>query len=418
MSVLPPGCCFDEPVALMPFAAARAAALALVQPTGRTLSVPLASARGQIAARPVVAPHSLPPFDQAAMDGYAIRIADLRPPASTLPVSGTTEAGDEPGRMARGTAHRVMTGAALPQGADTVVMLERTWNPDGDRVTFASPPVAGSHIRRASEDVRAGDVVIHSGERLGWPQIALLAGLGIDTVIIAAPIHIAVLTTGSELRSPGEVLAAGAIHDANGPMLAALLAEASARISVTTIGDDCAAIARSLEELAEGADLIVTTAGMSVGARDHVRDAVRAAGGTLGIVKVAMKPGKPVALGRIGGAVFVGLPGNPQAAACAALAFVRPIIDAMRGQKARSPVMAIAGFATGARTDDRTELVPVRLRIGHGRLVAERAGAEGSHRLAPMAAADAMAIIEPLRQLEIGDPVEILPFERAPAWRE
>ncbi len=418
MSALPPRCCFYEPAALTPFAEARAAALALVQPTGRTLSVPLASAHGQIAARLVVAPHSLPPFDQAAMDGYAIRIADLTAPASTLPISGTTEAGDEPDRLARGTAYRVMTGGALPQGADTVVMLERTRNPDGDRVAFASPPVAGSHIRRAGEDVRAGDVVIHAGERLGWPQIALLAGLGIDTIVVAAQIHIAVLTTGSELRAPGEVLAAGAIHDANGPMLAALLAEASTRISVATVGDDRAAIAGYLEELAGAADLIVTTAGMSVGARDHVRQAVRDAGGTLDIVKVAMKPGKPVALGRIGGAVFVGLPGNPQAAACTALAFVRPMIDAMRGQPARSPIMAIAAFATGARADDRTELVPVRLRIDHGRLVAERAGAEGSHRLAPMAAADAVAIIEPLCRLEPGDPVEILPFERAPAWRE
>jgi molybdopterin molybdotransferase len=200
-------------------------------------------------------------------------------------------------------------------------------------------------------------------------------------------------------------------------MLAALLADASTRISVATVGDDRAAIARRLEELSGAADLIVTTAGMSVGARDHVRDAVGDAGGTLDAVKVAMKPGKPVALGRIGGAVFVGLPGNPQATACTALAFVRPMIDAMSGHPARPPVMAIAAFAAGARTDDRTELTPVRLHIRHGRLVAERAGAEGSHRLASMAAADGVAIIEPLCALEPGALVEILPFERARAWR-
>jgi len=414
MSAVPHACCFDDSPALMPFAAARAAAMALVQPTSRTTSVPLASAHGHVAARHVTAPHSLPPFDQAAMDGYAIRIADSTGRTSTLTVSGTTEAGDVPGRLMRGTAHRVMTGSALPHGADTVVMLERTRTLDGDQVAFAYPLATGSHIRRAGEDVRAGDVVIRTGERIGWPQIALLAALGIDAVFVAAPIRIAVLTTGSELRAPGEILAAGAIHDSNGPMLAALLADASTRISVTTVGDDRAAIARCLEQLSGAADLIVTTAGMSVGVRDHVRDAVHDAGGTLDIVKVAMKPGKPVAFGRIGGAVFVGLPGNPQAAACTALAFVRPMVAAMTGQPASPPLMAAAAFAAGARSDDRTELTPVRLHIRHGRLVAERAGDEGSHRLAPMAAADAVAIIDPLRPLEPGALVEILPFE--PIW--
>ncbi|CAH1690661.1 Molybdopterin molybdenumtransferase [Hyphomicrobiales bacterium] len=403
--------CFRASSVLVSFETARTAALDMVRPHGRIEHVPIAAAAGRVLARDLAAPHALPPFDQAAMDGYALRFPDRENIRPNLPITGRTEAGDPPGLLLPGTAHSVMTGGILPQGADTVVMLEQAVR-RGDSIDIAPGSARGSHIRRAGEDVPAGSLALEQGRHIRWPEIALLAAFGIESVPVAEPVRIAVLVTGSELRGPGKPLPAGSIHDSNGPMLAALLRESGMDISVQRVDDDGAAIAAELARLAGKADIVVTTAGMSVGARDHVPDAVMAIGGQLDIFKIAMKPGKPLALGRIGGAVYVGLPGNPQAVACGALAFLRPMIDAMLGCPAKAPFMAEAAFARGIRSADRTELLPVRLCNRNGRLVAERVGPEGSHRLAPIAAADAMAIIPAPRPLDPGTLVEILPFAR------
>lgn len=410
MSMPAPDCCHRPHDVLTGFDAARALARAMVRPTVRHEIVPLAAATGRILARPIVAPHALPPFDQAAMDGYAIRLGDGSSPPAALPLCGTTEAGDPSARLAPGTAHGVMTGGALPEGADTVVMIEATRR-IGGRILFEPGLTPGSHIRRSGEDVAAGAIVAHAGDRLGWAQIGLLAALGIGAVCVATPIRIAVLTTGSELRPAGSALSGGTIHDSNGPMLAALLGGPGVQIELVTVPDDRATIAANLASAARVCDLVVTTAGMSVGGRDHVRDAVADSGGTLDMVKVAMKPGKPLALGRLGAAIFVGLPGNPQAVACGALAFLRPMIDVLAGRPPAAPLFAAAAFAHGARTDRRTALVPVRLSHRQGRLIAEQAGPEGSHRLAPLAAADAVAVVPPLATLMPGALVEVLPFD-------
>jgi molybdopterin molybdotransferase len=396
---------------MVPFETARGAAVALARRIGRRESVAPARALGRILAAPVEAPGALPPFDQAAMDGYAVCLSGRDGLPMVLPVVGRTMAGDPPGVLVPGAAHRIMTGAALPHGADTVVMQENAVR-RGDLVQLAPAVERGAHIRRRGEDVGRGAVVLDQGRAIGWPEIALLAALGVETIPVAGPLRIVIVTTGAELRETGGPLPAGAIRDANGPMLGALLASPNAEVVSLTVRDDVAAIAEALERAAATADLVITTGGMSVGEEDHVRDAALRAGARFEIVKVAMKPGKPLALGTLGPACLVGLPGNPQAAACGALAFVRPMIAALLGEAPARRITAEAAFAC-SRRPERTEVVPVRLEAGRGRLVARRSGPDGSHRMMPMVSADAVAVVPGApAPLERGAMLEVLPFDR------
>ena len=405
-------CCSQTGGELMSLEAARRVALALAQPLGRAEDVPLSAAIGRVLAAAIEAPQSLPPFDQAAMDGYAVRVSGRTALPLVLPVAGYSSAGDPPGVLTEGTAHRIMTGAALPGGADTVVMQEHATR-KGDLVQFSADIEPGAHVRHAGEDVRAGTVVLDAGRSIGWPEVALLAGLGIGTVPVASALRIGVLTTGSELRNAGAPLPPGAIYDGNGPMLAALLGGPDVQVVSLTVGDDMEAIEQGLDSLAKSSDLLITTAGMSVGESDRVREALVRAGAQFETISVAMKPGKPLALGRLRGGCFVGLPGNPQAAACGALAFVRPMVAALLGKAPACPVTAAIAFPCRPRRG-RTELLPVRLDIEQGHLTAHRSGPDGSHRLVPMVAADAIAIVPGTSPLVgIGTVVEVLPFDGA-----
>jgi molybdopterin molybdotransferase len=403
--------CFRSGAQIMSFETARAVAVALAEPLNRREDVPLAHAVGRILAATIKAPCALPPFDQAAMDGYACRLSGKKGVSLVLPVAGRTCAGDKPNVLAPGTAHRVMTGAALPGGADTVVMQEHATR-RGDIVQIGLDIEAGAHIRRVGEDVKKGTTILRPGRVIGWTEVALLSALGIATVSVARPLRIVVLATGSELCDAGEPLPPGAIYDSNGPMLGALLSAPNTHVTSLTVRDDLAAITHALESIAGTADLIIVTAGMSVGEEDHVRDAVVRAGGGLDIVKVAMKPGKPLALGTLAGAYFIGLPGNPQAAAFGALAFVRPMIKALLGQAPANRVTAETNF-THPRRPDRTELLPVRLNVEQGRLTAHRSGPDGSHRMMPLIFADAVAVVPGASTpVEVGTPLEVLPFDQ------
>lgn len=410
MTVVPRDCCSQG--AMVSFEAACRAAVALARPLDLQEDVPLACAGGRILAAAIEAPHPLPPFDQAAMDGYAVCITGKDGVPFVLPVAGCARAGDSPGVLTPGTAQRIMTGAPLPSGADTVVMQENV-TLRGDLVQLGPDPKPGTHIRRAGEDVTQGAVVLGQGRMIGWTEIALLGALGIDTIPVARSLRITVLTTGSELHAAGGPLPPGAIHDSNGPMLAALLTGPNTHVASLTVPDDLVAITHALEEIKELADLVITTAGMSIGEKDHVRDAVARAGGQLDVVKVAMKPGKPLAFGKLGNACFVGLPGNPQAAAYGALAFVRPIISALLGQAPVERMTAEMAF-TFARKPDRTELLPVRLTVEQGRLVAHRSGPDGPHRMMTMVSADAIAVVPGASTpVEEGTILDVLPFDQS-----
>ncbi|CAI9408924.1 Putative competence-damage inducible protein [Pleomorphomonas sp. T1.2MG-36] len=389
------------------FEAARLEALRLVGPVDRSETVPLGEALGRVLAETVVAPRDLPAFDQAAMDGYAVRFADVA--AGPLRVDGVTHAGDAPARLTPNCAHRIMTGASLPAGADTVVPYEETTIVhDGVAMLGSSQPEG--NVRKAGEDIARGQMVLAKGRRLAWPEIAALAALGIGSVRVTTPVRVSIVTTGAELRSSGEALPAAGIYDSNGPMLMALLAGRGVDVTRTTVGDNYDALVERLAHASRQSDLVVTSAGMSAGDRDLVRAALAAVGGTLTISSVAIKPGKPLALGAIGAAAFVGLPGNPQAAAFSALAFVRPMIAALSGRPRILPVTALSAFAIG-RPSEKTELLPVTLEASSGRLTAHRVGQPGSHRLMPLLAADALAIIPAAdTPLKAGDRLEVLPF--------
>lgn len=376
-------------------------------------TIGVADGVGRILAEPFRAASDLPRFDQSAMDGYAVRVAGLTPGA-WLPVTGRSAAGEAPARLATGGVHRILTGAVLPAGADAVIAQENIHS-RGDLIGIAGVPEIGTNIRLRGEDMRAGQALIPAGTRLDWRHIAVLAAQGAAAVQVRRPPRIALLSSGRELRAPGQVLAPGQIHDSNQPMLAALLRAGGAVVEpMAIVADDAAAMQAALRSAARDADLVITTAGISVGDEDHVRDAVHELGGDLAVLSVAMKPGKPLAAGRLGGAVFVGLPGNPLAALAGAVAFVRPLLARMTGLPAAPAVRAQAGF-TLRRKPGRTEFIPIRIRQHEACLWAERVGPDGSGRLAPLLEATGLAVLAAEdAEIRHGSLIEILPLLLGP----
>ncbi len=313
--------------------------LGMLTPT----TVPLADARGLVLAAPITAPEPLPSFDNSAMDGYAVRAVDIadadedRP--ARLPVAADIPAGSAAGELAPGTAHRIMTGAPLPHGADAVVEVEAT---DGgtEVVAIARARESGSFIRAAGVDVATGATVLPTGAVLGPAQIGLLAALGVREVVVRPRPRVLVCSTGSELTED-PVVGSGQIRDSNGAMLAAAVEDAGAvairRLSVT---DDVPTFLSTLDaELGSGVDLLVTTGGVSAGAYEVVKDALGPQG--VEFTKVAMQPGMPQGSGRYGDTAVVCLPGNPVSSLVSFEVFVRPALRASYGHpRPGRPVVA------------------------------------------------------------------------------
>jgi len=411
-AILPISGCLEEGMAV---AEALRRVLDLVAAPLPDETVSIADCAGRFLASPVRARFDLPGCDQSAMDGYAVRSAELLPGAM-LPLTGRSVAGSAPVTLAPGAAHRILTGAPVPIGADAVIAQEHV-RLDGQTVSFGAPPPSGTNIRRQGEDIRAGDTLIRPGQRLDCRHIAILAAQGLETVLVRQRPRVALLASGRELLPPGATLAAGQIHDSNTPMLAALLTEWGAVVRTrAALADDADAIGAGLAEASAAADLVLTTAGISVGDGDHVRGAIEKLGGDLRVLNVAMKPGKPLAAGRLGGAVFIGLPGNPQAALAGAAVFVRPVLGRLAAASMPPVLHARAGFAL-QRRPGRTEFIPVSLSQNGACLVAQRSGPEGSGRLAPLLAADGLMMLEPWHcDLRAGEILPVLPFsDRVPA---
>ncbi|TKD50127.1 molybdopterin molybdotransferase MoeA [Sphingomonas baiyangensis] len=297
--------------------------IALAPPIARE-EAPLARAAGRWLADDVMALRTQPAHDLSAMDGYALRFADLD---ASLTVIGESAAGRPfPGRVEPGQAVRIFTGAAVPAGADTVLVQEEAAI-DGTvlRLAGEGPGRAGRHIRRAGLDFHAGDTIVRTGERIGAARIGLAALAGLATLPVRRPVRVALFGTGDEIGAGPD-----ALPDSNTPMLAAALRDLPVEIVARAVlPDDLHAIAAALGDTP--ADLIVTTGGASVGDHDLVRPAIEAAGGRIDFWKIAMRPGKPMLAGRIGDAMIVGLPGNPVAAFVTTHRFVRPLLAAMSG---------------------------------------------------------------------------------------
>ena len=348
-----------------------------VTPVTETERVPLRSARGRVTADDLKAPADLPPFDNSAVDGYAVRHADLKSGGDTkLVIAGRLMAGARADVVLKtGQAIRIFTGAAMPAGADTVFMQEDV-TADGDSVVVPSGLKLGANRRFAGEDAPAGKVVLPAGTVLEGQHIALAAALGLTELDVRRRLKVAIFSTGDEVVEPGAKRGEAAIYDANRYLLNALLERLGAMVTdLGILADDPAELALSLAKAASWHDLVITSGGVSTGEADHVRSAIERIG-SLVFWRVAIKPGRPVAMGVIratphkdhaahSGAAFVGLPGNPVAVFVTVVRVVKPLLRRLSGARPQIlvPLPVRATFAY-KKKKDRREYVRVALRIG------------------------------------------------------
>ena len=399
-------------MALDPALALLAGRIAAVTATG---TVPLTGALGRVLAADLVAPFNVPPHDNAAVDGYAVAFDDLAAGGATiLPVTARVAAGRSLGRPAvRGEAVRIFTGAPMPAGMDTVFMQEDCRS-DGASVTLPAGIRRGVNRRLAGEDVREGSIVLTAGRRLRPEDIALAASLGHAALAVRERLRVAVFSTGDELRQPGQPLEPGAVYDANRYALVALLTRLGC--AVTDLGilpDRFETIRDALASAAEDHDAIITSGGMSTGEEDHVKPAVEA-NGRLDFWRLAIKPGRPVALGRVRDAVFVGLPGNPVAVVVTFLRIARPILLRLMGalEEAPRPVPVRAGFAHKKKSGRREFLRGSLTRDGDGALVASKYPRDGAGVLSSLVDSEGLIELpEDLAHVEPGMTVDFLPFK-------
>jgi molybdopterin molybdotransferase len=382
-----------------------------VPPLGQAEQVPLRDALGRVLAAELRAPVPLPPFFNSAVDGYAFRHADLAGGATALPVVGRVQAGAPAAAIAPGEAVRIFTGAPMPPGTDTVMMQEDAREEDG-RVVLAPGLKRGANCRPAGEDVAEGTVALPAGRRLGPAEIGLAAALGVRSLPVARPVRVGVFSTGDELAEPGRPLGAAQTYDSNRFTLLALLAGLPVAASdLGILPDDAAATATALAEAARGHDLLLTSGGVSTGEADHVKSAIEG-GGRMVFWRLAIKPGRPAAMGVIRGTPVIGLPGNPVAAVVTFLHLARPLVLRLAGAEARPLPRFVAEAAFAYRKKaGRREYVRVRLLPGDGLPRAEKYAREGAGLLSSLTGSDAFAELpEECLQVSPGDRVTVLPF--------
>jgi molybdopterin molybdotransferase len=395
------------------------AALALLEervaPVAGVETVPLARAVGRCLAEPLVSPRDVPAFDNAAVDGYAFAFAEpMREARARLALApGRAAAGHAfAGTLPPGTALRVLTGAVMPAGADTVALQEEV-EIAGEAVMVPAGMRRGANRRLAGEDVRAGQVVLRPGMRLRPQEIGLAAELGRASLAVHEPLRVAVLSTGDELVEPGRELARGAVFDANRYILSTLLRSVPAEVTdLGIVRDDPGEVRAALGRAAAGHHAILTTGGASRGDEDHVVRSVQALG-RLDFWQIAMKPGRPLAFGRLGEAVFVGLPGNPVAAMVCFLLFARPVLLRLGGAGWRRPTAFPVPAAFGLKKrPGRSEYLRATLASDEAGLPrARRIEREGSGILTSMVEAQGLVELDDaVERVAPGDAVRFLSF--------
>lgn len=394
-------------------------AVAAVVGACRTLGaerVPLEECAGRVLAAGVAAPGDLPRFDNSAMDGYAVRAADAAGAPVWLDVAHESRAGaPSHGRVDAGTATRVSTGAAMPGGADAVVRVEDTV-PDGRRVRIDVAVEPGHDVRPAGDDVRAGQVVLGAGTVLGAGEVGMLAAVGVAEVQVVRRPRVAIVATGDELVPPGEPLGPGRIHDSNSYMLTALVEAAGGRVCtvVRGVGDTRQATDRAVAGALDGADLLVTLGGVSIGEHDHVKQSLRDAGVREVFWKVALRPGHPTWFGvRDGGDAPVpvlGLPGNPGSAYVTFHLFAAPALAALGG-RAEGPTEFPATYRGPGQAKRPGMALALRVRLGagpDGPEVEPTGENQRSHSMSALVGVDALALVDPSAEaLEDGDRVTV-----------
>ncbi len=369
----------------------------------RTDTVDLLAAAGRVLAQDLVSTLDVPPCDNSAMDGYAVRAADA---AATLPVSQRIPAGSAPQSLLPGSAARIFTGAPVPPQADAVVMQEQAGvQPDGS-VRFTAPVLAGQNIRRRGEDIASGQTVLACGQRLHDADLGLAASVGVAQLQVYSQLRVAVFFTGDELVEPGMPAGAGKIYNSNRYWLVpALRALGCQVLDLGIIPDTLAATRQALRDAAAEADVVMTCGGVSVGEEDHVKAAVEAEG-ELQLWKIAIKPGKPLASGRVGEADFIGLPGNPVSGYVTFAVLVRDFLRARMGEvvPAWQPLYHLPAAFDWRKPDTRREeYLRVRVAQQGGQLVLQRYPNQGSGVLTSCAWADALVRLQPGQQVQPGD---------------
>jgi len=411
-----PGCCEDElNTGLLSVAEAQARILQGVAPLTDSETVPVREALDRVLAGDIISPIDVPSHTNSAMDGYAVRAADL-PEAGEreFPVPGTSWAGRpwlapiEPGQ-----AVQIMTGGMMPPGADTVVMQEQVQR-EGNSVRIGSGHRCGQNVRAAGEDVATGQQVFSAGRRLTAADIGVLASLGLADVKVFRRLKVAFFSTGDELRPVGEPLGPGEIHDSNRYTLYGMLKKLDVEIiDLGVVRDRPELIEQAFRDAAAAADAVITSGGVSVGEADFVKETLEKLG-SMSFWKIAMKPGRPVTFGHINNAVFFGLPGNPVSVMVTYFQFVRPALLKMTGATTAPGILTLRARATSAlrKRPGRFEFQRgVLEQTAPGEFSVRSAGAQGSGILRSMSEANCFILLDPDRSsVEIGEEVEVQPF--------
>ncbi|MDZ7802524.1 molybdopterin molybdotransferase MoeA [Thiohalophilus sp.] len=384
-----------------------------ITPVQETQTLPLMQAHNHVLAEAIRSPLNVPPYKNSAMDGYALLGTDLGDNEITLDLIGTAFAGNPfDAEVRAGQCVRIMTGAKLPDGADTVIMQEHA-SVDGNHITFGSGHTPGQNVRHAGEDIAVDDVVLQKGQRLHAAELGLLASLGVPEVSVARKLRVAFFSTGDELRPVGEVLEEGQIYDSNRYTLYGMLRELDVEIlDLGVIRDVPEAIEAAFEQAADQADAVITSGGVSVGEADYVKQTLDKLG-EVSFWKIAMKPGKPLAFGRVKNAWFFGLPGNPVSVMATFYQFALPALRRLMGEQTQAPLT----FKVPCRE-------PLKKRAGRtdfqrGILTCDEqgnpgvtaAGMQASHILSGMSRANCFIIL-PLEadNIDAGTLVEVQPF--------
>lgn len=388
---------------------ARAAIIDSVAAVARRSRRPLADSYNRILAEPIQARSPAPPHANSAMDGYALRVEYCLKKGARFKLRGTIAAGDAAGELTSGTAARILTGAPLPRGANTVVIQENVAL-EGDEIELRCDLQAGQNVRLAGEDIEQGQTIANAGDALTPMLAAMLAASGIDTVSVYEPITVTLFNTGNELHLPGQPLPPGGIYNANRFLLEGLLHACHCQLPrIETLPDDCDKTVAALQA-ASDSDLIITTGGVSVGDQDHVKAAL-AQCGNVSLWKVRMKPGKPLAFGFVSGpnkaTPLLGLPGNPVSAFIAFVIFALPLIEKCQGRRARAlePLLMKAGFNLEIPAS-RPEYL--RVRLHQDTLVPYPK--QGSAILSSLHWADGLALVPANRPVRAGDRLEYYPL--------
>ncbi len=414
---------------------ARARLLAAARPIENSETLPLGLCLGRVLAAPLASNIFVPPLDNSAMDGYAVRAVEAVEGAF-LPISQRIPAGSIGAPLLAGTVARIFTGAPVPEGADAIVIQEDTEPPsalrslppegaqsppwggpaaempiEGETVRILRAAKLGTHIRRRGEDIASGQIVLAAGSKLGPAQLGVAASIGAAELTVQRRLRVAIFFTGDELVAPGEALPPGRIYNSNRATLTALLEQLGVEvIDLGTVSDTLEATVSALQNAADCAEVVMTTGGVSVGEEDHVKAAVTQLG-SLDMWKVAMKPGKPLAFGKVGNADFVGLPGNPVSAFVVFCLFARPFLLARMGASRAAIGQPPQNFVvpaafTRSRASDRREFLRARLENGRAALFPN----QSSGALTSMAWAEGLVDIPIGSTVAEGEAVRFIPM--------